>query len=65
MIQTSLAHCGIVTSIKEMTMVARARVWESKMFTKEQMVAWENKTAAKQTWKNLQDNFTEKWLEHR
>jgi hypothetical protein len=29
------------------------------------MVAWENKTAAQQTWQNLQDYFTEKWLEQR
>jgi hypothetical protein len=29
------------------------------------MVAWENKTAAQQIWKNLQDYFMEKWLEQR
>jgi hypothetical protein len=63
--QTSLADCGIVTSIKEMTMAAGARMWESKMFTKDQMVAWYNKTPAQQTWQNLQDCFTEKWLEQR
>ncbi len=40
-------------------------MWESKMFTKDQMVAWENKTPAQQTWQNLQDYFTEKWLEQR
>ncbi len=45
-------------------MVAGARMWESKMFTKEgQMIAWENKPVAQQTWPNLQDYFTEKWLE--
>ncbi len=38
-------------------------MWESKMFTKDQMVAWENKPAAQQTWQALQDYFTEKWLE--
>jgi hypothetical protein len=27
------------------------------------MVAWENKTPTQQTWQNLQDYFTEKWLE--
>ncbi len=32
------------------------------MFIEDQMVAWENKTAAQQTWQNLQDYFTEKWL---
>jgi hypothetical protein len=63
--RTSLADRSIATSIKEMTMVAGARMWESEMFTKDQMVAWENKTAAQQTWQNLQDYLTEKWLEQR
>jgi hypothetical protein len=35
------------------------------MFTEDQMVAWENKTPAQQTWQALQDYFTEKWLERR
>jgi hypothetical protein len=43
--QTSLADRGIATSIKEITMVASARMWEIEMFTEDQMVAWENKTA--------------------
>jgi hypothetical protein len=42
--RTSLADCGIKTSIKEMTMAAGVRMWESKMFTEDQMVIWENKT---------------------
>ncbi len=46
-------------------MAAGARMWESKMFTEDQMVAWENKTAVQQTWQNLQDYFPEKWLEQR
>jgi hypothetical protein len=62
---TSLADQGIATSMEEMTMVAGAMVWESEMFTEDQMVAWENKTAAQQTWQALQDYFTEKWLECR
>ena len=33
--------------------------------TEDQMVAWENKPAATQTWQALQDYFTEKWLERR
>jgi hypothetical protein len=61
--RTSLANPGIVTSIKEMTMVAGARIWESKMFTKDQMVVWENKTTVQQTWQNLQNYFTGKLLE--
>jgi hypothetical protein len=48
-----------------MTMVVGTRMWESKMFTKDQMVAWENKAPTQQTWRNLQDYFTEKWLEQR
>ncbi len=63
--RTSLVDCGISTSIDEMTMAAGARMWESEMFTKDQMVAWENKPAAQQTWQALQDYFTEKWLECR
>ena len=35
----SLADRGIVTSVGEMTMAAGARMWESEMFTKDQMVA--------------------------
>ncbi len=61
--RNSLADRGISTIIKEMTMAAGARMWESEMFTKDQMVAWENKPAAQHTWQALQDFFTEKWLE--
>jgi hypothetical protein len=63
--RTSLATRGISTSVDEMTMAAGARMWECEMFTEDQMVAWENKTAAQQTWQALQDYFTEKWLERR
>ncbi len=55
----SLTNHGIATSIKEITMAAGARMWESKMFTKDQMVAWENKTTMWKTWQNLQDYFAE------
>jgi hypothetical protein len=44
-------------------MAAGARMWECEMFTKDQMIAWENKPVAEQTWQVLQDYFTEKWLE--
>ena len=40
-------------------------MWKSEMFTEDQMVAWENKTPAQQTWANLQTYFTEKWLERK
>jgi hypothetical protein len=62
---TSLTDRGITTSNKKMTMAAGVRMWESEMFTEDQMVAWENKTPVQQTWQNLQDYFTEKWLEQR
>ncbi len=38
-------------------------MWQSEMFTEDQMVAWENKPAALQTWAELQTYFTKKWLE--
>jgi hypothetical protein len=63
--RTSLADHGIETSIKEMKTAAGARMWESEMFTKDQMAVWKNKPAAQQTWQALQDYFTKKWLEHR
>jgi hypothetical protein len=34
-------------------MAAGAQMWNSKMFTEDQMVALENKTAAQQTWAAL------------
>jgi hypothetical protein len=37
--RTSLADQSIVASVEEMTMVAGARMWKSKMFTEDQMVA--------------------------
>jgi hypothetical protein len=62
---TSLANREISTSVDEMTMAAGTRMWESEVFTEDQMVAWENKTPAQQTWQALQDYFMEKWLERR
>ncbi len=35
------------------------------MFTEDQMVAWNNKTMARQTWAALQTYFTDKWLERK
>jgi hypothetical protein len=63
--QISLADRGILTSVEEKAMATGARMWESEMFTEDQMVAWENRPAADQTWANLQAYFTEKWLERR
>jgi hypothetical protein len=44
--RTSLADRGISTSIKEMIIAVGAKMWESEMFTMDQMVIWENKPAA-------------------
>jgi hypothetical protein len=46
-------------------MAAGVCMWESEMFTKDQMVAWENKPTADQTWDNLQTYFTEKYHKRR
>jgi hypothetical protein len=63
--QVSLGNCGIATSDAEKTMTAGAQMWQSEMFTEDQMVAWENKPAALQTWTELQTYFNEKWLERK
>jgi hypothetical protein len=61
---TSLADRNISTSVDKVTMAVGAWMWELEMFTKDQMVAWENKPTVQRTWQALQDYFTEKWLEH-
>ncbi len=58
----SLTDRGILTSVEGKMMAAGARMWESEMFTKDQIFAWENKPTADQMWANLQTYFTEKWL---
>ena len=63
--QVQLGDRGITTSDEEKTMAAGAQMWKSEMFTEEQMVAWENKTPAQQTWAALQTYFTGKWLERK
>ncbi len=63
--QISLGNQGIAMSNDKKTMAAGAQMWQSKMFTKDQMVAWENRAAANQTWPNLQTYFTKKWLERK
>jgi len=44
--QKSMGDRRIATSKEEKTMAAGAQMWNSKMFTEDQMVAWENKTMA-------------------
>jgi hypothetical protein len=56
--QVSLGDRGIATSNQEKTMAAGAQMWQSEMFTEEQMVAWENRTPATQTGTDLQAYFT-------
>ena len=63
--QVSLEDRGIATSVEEKCMAAGSQMWASEMFTKEQMVGWENKPTIDQTWPNLQVYFTEKWLERK
>jgi hypothetical protein len=63
--QVSLGDRGIATSDQEKTMAAGAQMWQSEMFTEDQMVAWEDRTSAMQTWAELQTYFTEKWLERK
>ena len=40
-------------------------MWQSKIIMVDQMVVWENKTAAKQTWVALQTYFAKSWLEQK
>jgi hypothetical protein len=47
--QVSLGDRGIAVSEEEKTMAAGAQMWNSEMFTEDQMVAWENRTAEQQT----------------
>jgi hypothetical protein len=61
--QVSLGNRCIATSDAKKTMAAGAQMWQSEMFVEDQMVAWENKPAALQTWAKLQTYFTKKWLE--
>ncbi len=63
--QVSLGNHGIGTSEVKKTMTARAQMWQSKIIMVDQMVVWENKTAAKQTWVALQTYFAKSWLEQK
>jgi hypothetical protein len=63
--QISLGDCGIAMSEAKKTMAAGAQMWNSEMFTEDQMLLWENKPAINQTWPNLQTYFTKKWLERK
>jgi hypothetical protein len=63
--QVSLGNHRIKTSNVEKTMAAGAQMWQSEMFTEDQMVIWKNRGAMAQTWASLQKYFTEKWLEQK
>jgi hypothetical protein len=58
--QVLLGNRGIVTSNKEKTMAAGAQMWQSEIFTEDQMVIWENRGVMVQTWIALQTYFTGK-----
>ena len=60
-----LVDHGIATSDNKKVMVAGAQMWDNEMFTEDQMLAWENKPTAYQTWENRQAYFIEKWLEQK
>jgi hypothetical protein len=55
-----IGNCSIATSDAEKMMAAGAQMWQSEMFTEDQMVAWENKSATLQIWAELQTYFTKK-----
>jgi hypothetical protein len=58
--QISLGDHGIAMSNAKKTMVAGTQMWNSEMFTEDQMLSWENKPTINQTWPNLQTYFTKK-----
>jgi hypothetical protein len=61
--QVLLGRRGITTSNEEKMMAGGAQMWQSEMFTEDQMVVWENRGVTVQTWAVLQTYFMEKWLE--
>jgi hypothetical protein len=63
--QISLEDRSIATSNAKKTMAAGAQMWNSEMFTEDQMLSWENEPAIDQTWPNLQTHFTKKYLERK
>ncbi len=63
--QVLLGNRGIATSNEEKTMAVGAQMWQSEMFTEDQMVVWENRGVMAQTWAALKTYFTEKWLEQK
>jgi hypothetical protein len=63
--QISLVNRGMATNKAEKVMAVGAQMWDSKIFTEEQMLARENKPVIDQTWTSLQMYFTKKWLEHK
>ncbi len=63
--QISLGDRDIAMSDVKKTMAAGKQMWNSEMFTEDQMLLWENKPAIDQTWPNLQTYFTKKWLERK
>jgi hypothetical protein len=63
--QISLGDHSIATSNAKKTMAAGAQMWNSEMFTEDQMLLWENKPAIDQARPNLQTYLTKKCLERK
>jgi hypothetical protein len=63
--QVLLGDRRIAMSNKEKLMAAGVQMWQSEIFTEDQMVVWENRGTMAQMWAALQTYFTEKWLEQK
>ena len=61
---TKLWECNISTSEEEKIMKAVARIWELELFTDKNLIKWEKKGAADQTWANVKIYFTELYQSH-
>ena len=55
---------NITTSEEKKVMAAVARMWESEFFTDKNLIKWEKKEAADQTWENVKIYFTELYQSH-
>ena len=61
---TKLGERNIATSEEEKVMAAVARMWESEFFTDKNLIKWEKKEAANQTWENVNIYFIEFYQSH-
>ena len=61
---TKFEERNIATSEEEKVMAAVARMWESEFFTDKNLIKWEKKEAANQTWASVKIYFTELYQSH-